>query len=81
MCVDVLDLEACIFALGETTAIFQTHCFLFQINPGVDLGVEGLEVMQTETSLRKRREFPSGPVVKTPYVHCRGLGFNPWLWN
>ena len=42
-CVDVLDPEACIFALAETIAIFQIHCFLFQINPGVDLGFEGLE--------------------------------------
>ena len=27
----------------------------------------------------KGREFPGGPVVKTPPFHCRGAGFNPWL--
>ena len=25
---------------------------------------------------RKTRDFPGGPVVKTPYFHCRGYGFN-----
>ena len=27
------------------------------------------------------RDFPGGPVVKTPRVHCRGHGFNPWSGN
>ena len=26
-------------------------------------------------------EFPAGPVVKTPFFHCRGHGFNPYLEN
>ena len=25
----------------------------------------------------KRREFPGGPVVRTPHFHCRGPGLNP----
>ena len=25
--------------------------------------------------------LPSGPVVKTPYFHCRGPRFDPWLGN
>ena len=25
---------------------------------------------------RKTRDFLGGPVVKTPYFHCRGYGFN-----
>ena len=25
------------------------------------------------------RDFPCGPVAKTLYSQCRGLGFNPWL--
>ena len=25
-----------------------------------------------------RRDFPGGPVVRTPRFHCRGSGFNPW---
>ena len=24
------------------------------------------------------RDFPAGAVVKTPYSHCRGHGFDPW---
>ena len=27
------------------------------------------------------RNFPSGPVDKTPSSQCRGLGFDPWLGN
>ena len=30
---------------------------------------------------KKRRDFPGGPVVKTPHFHCRGRGFDPWLEN
>ena len=26
----------------------------------------------------KIREFPNGPVVRTPRFHCQGPGFNPW---
>ena len=25
-----------------------------------------------------RRDFPGGPVVKTPHSQCRGHGFDPW---
>ena len=24
------------------------------------------------------RDFPGGPVIKTPHFHCWGHGFNPW---
>ena len=24
------------------------------------------------------RDFPIGPVAKTPHTQCRGLGFDPW---
>ena len=27
------------------------------------------------------RDFPGGPVVKTPHSQCRGDGFSPWLGN
>ena len=27
------------------------------------------------------RDFPGGPVVKTPCFHCRGHWFDPWLGN
>ena len=26
-------------------------------------------------------DFPGGPVVKIPYLHCREHGFDPWLGN
>ena len=29
----------------------------------------------------KRRDFPGGPVVKTPGSQCRRPGFNPWSGN
>ena len=27
------------------------------------------------------RDFPGGPVVKTPHSQCRGPGFDPWSGN
>ena len=27
------------------------------------------------------REFPGGPVVRTPRFHCRGPGLDPWSGN
>ena len=27
------------------------------------------------------REFPGGPVVKTPHFHCRAHGLDPWWGN
>ena len=27
------------------------------------------------------REFPGGPVAKTPHSYCRRPGFDPWLGN
>ena len=26
-------------------------------------------------------DFPGGPVVKTPFFHCRGHEFDPWSGN
>ena len=32
-----------------------------------------------EIELKKEnRDFPGGPVVKTPHFRCRGHGFSPW---
>ena len=28
-----------------------------------------------------KRDFPSSPVVKTPSLHCRRHGFDPWSGN
>ena len=27
------------------------------------------------------RDYPSGPVARTPHSRCRGLGFDPWSGN
>ena len=27
------------------------------------------------------RDFPAGPVAKTPHSQCRGSRFSPWLGN
>ena len=31
--------------------------------------------------LERLRDFPGGPVVKTPCFHFRGHGFDPWSGN
>ena len=36
----------------------------------------GQEVSSKDKSLRPR-DFPGGPVVKTPHFHCRGVGSTP----
>ena len=38
--------------------------------------VQGYTYMQRYQD-RQMREFSGGPVVKVPYVHCCGPGFNP----
>ena len=35
--------------------------------------------VKIEKELIMNWEFPGGPVVRTPRLHCRGPGFNPWL--
>ena len=37
--------------------------------------------MQKELKENMGRDFPGGPVVKTPCFHYRGHGFDPWLGN
>ena len=34
-----------------------------------------------ELSKSKARDFPGGPVVKTPSSQCRGPRFDPWSVN
>ena len=29
----------------------------------------------------KDRDFPGGPVAKTPHFQCTGCGFDPWWGN
>ena len=37
--------------------------------------------IEYRSKLRWVRNFPDGPVAKTPYSQCRGLKFSPWLGN
>ena len=45
--------------------------------------VEGTYVVQAHSrySINARRDFPGGPVAKTPSCQCRGVGFDPWSGN
>ena len=36
------------------------------------------EDLTFEVKRNSLRNFPGGPVVKTPCFHCRGQGFDPW---
>ena len=40
---------------------------------------ESIEVKRLKK--KKRRDFPSGLVVRTLHFHWRGPGFNPWSGN
>ena len=40
-----------------------------------------LNILVTVISKNGLRDFPGGPVGKTPCSQCRGPGFNPWLEN
>ena len=31
--------------------------------------------------MQNSRDFPGGPLVKSPRFQCRGYGFDPWLGN
>ena len=35
----------------------------------------------TGVLIRRRRDFPGGPVVKNPCFQCKGYGFDPWPGN
>ena len=46
--------------------------------------VSGVGTLIIRTVLIKTicyRDFPGGPVVKTPSFHCRGHRFDPWPGN
>ena len=35
----------------------------------------------SHTIYKNKRDFPGGPVVKSPCFYCRQYGFNPWSRN
>ena len=42
---------------------------------------QGLNGVWWDRKSRASRDFPGGPVVKTPCFQRRGHGFDPWLEN
>ena len=44
-----------------------------------------LGMVKADTSymlkISQERDFPHGPLARTPCSQCRGLGFNPWSGN
>ena len=40
--------------------------------------LEAEEIGTKDLKTLRCRDFPSGPVVKTPGFNCRGWGFDPW---
>ena len=40
-----------------------------------------LDVLNKGPERPVKRDFPGGPVAKTPCVQCRGRGFDPWWGN
>ena len=43
----------------------------------------GMEAVASEgkSKIGNGRDFPGGPVVKSPHFHCRGCQFDPWSGN
>ena len=41
----------------------------------------GLRAANIKTSLREKRDFPTGPVAKTLNSQCKGPTFDPWSGN
>ena len=58
-------------------AIVSLH--LLSISPQFNKGKEekGEEGTEKGEEGTEKRDFPGGPVAKTPLSQCRGLGFNP----
>ena len=42
--------------------------------------VEVVRLAKSQVNIQNQ-DFPGGPVVKTPCIHCRGLGFKTWAEN
>ena len=40
-----------------------------------------LEMTTSVSQKGNSRDFPGGPVAKTPHSQCSGPGFNPWSGN
>ena len=58
---------------STVTHMYECHPILFPLIPSLTCS-ESLRENKT-----KPWDFPGSPVVKTPYILCRGHGFDPWL--
>ena len=48
---------------------------------GPEVSFRDTESSVREYGKRTERDFPGGPVVRTPRCHCREPRFNPWSGN
>ena len=53
--------------------------YLLQLVRSVEATEKGSGVVLSSVS--SFRDFPGGPMAKTPRSQCRGLGFDPWSGN
>ena len=40
-----------------------------------------IHIKRCETNRKEQKDFPGGPVIKTPCFQCRGWKSDPWLGN
>ena len=75
------------FPGGLVVRILGFHCCGLGSIPGRGTEIpqatcHGQKTKQTnKQKTPESREFPGGPVVKTPHSQFRGPGFNPWSGN
>jgi len=55
--------------ISSNVGIVQAFIFTFR---------KSSNVLFKELEFKISRDFPGGPIVKTPGFHCREYGFDPW---
>ena len=78
----MITLPKAIYRLNAITIKLPTE-FVTEIEQKIfTICVETQKTLNSPSNLEKEKQGLScGPVVKTPYFHCRGHGFDPWFGN
>ena len=78
----MITLPKAIYRLNAITIKLPTE-FVTEIEQTIfTICVETQKTLNSPNNLEKEKQGLSfGPVVKTPYFHCRGHRFDPWLGN
>jgi len=78
----MITLPKAIYRLNAITIKLPTE-FVTEIEQKIfTICVETQKTLNSPNNLEKEKQGLScGPVVKTPYFHCRGHGFDPWFGN